>query len=216
MVTTQMKTDAQRLGNGKKAFNVKQVEKMLEDAGGSYTAGTGIDITNDEISVDTTAIQEKLTAGDGIAITDNVISVNIQSGYHLVEGTDWSDYFIEDTDNSLIVKEDILLEFQVSSGTEPICVYIPPLKLSRSYSALKIPVLAQYLVTNPYLGYVYVTPSVYATGLISANATTVSFSLSLINAALSSINNGSFNIITNAYYSTNLTKGSNIKLYVRD
>lgn len=74
MVTTQMKTDAQRLGNGKKAFDVKQVEKMIESAGGSYTAGTGIDITDDEISVDTTTIQEKLTAGTGIDITNNVIS----------------------------------------------------------------------------------------------------------------------------------------------
>lgn len=42
--------------------------------GGSYTAGNGIDITNDTISVDTTVVQEKLTAGDNITITNNTIS----------------------------------------------------------------------------------------------------------------------------------------------
>lgn len=43
--------------------------------GGSYTAGDGIDITNNKISVDTTTIQPKLTAGSGIAISaENVIS----------------------------------------------------------------------------------------------------------------------------------------------
>ena len=42
--------------------------------GGSYTAGEGIDITDDTISVDTTVIQEKLTAGDNITISDNTIS----------------------------------------------------------------------------------------------------------------------------------------------
>lgn len=42
--------------------------------GGSYTAGNGIDITNDTISVDTTVVQEKLTAGSNITITNNTIS----------------------------------------------------------------------------------------------------------------------------------------------
>lgn len=42
--------------------------------GTTYTAGDGIDITNDTISVDTDTIQEKLTAGTGIDITDNTIS----------------------------------------------------------------------------------------------------------------------------------------------
>jgi hypothetical protein len=42
--------------------------------GGSYTAGDGIDIANNTISVDTDTIQEKLTAGTGIDITDNTIS----------------------------------------------------------------------------------------------------------------------------------------------
>ena len=42
--------------------------------GTTYTAGDGIDITDDTISVDTDTIQEKLTAGTGIDITDNTIS----------------------------------------------------------------------------------------------------------------------------------------------
>lgn len=42
--------------------------------GGSYTAGNGIDITDDTISVDTTTIQPKLTAGNNITITDDTIS----------------------------------------------------------------------------------------------------------------------------------------------
>ena len=51
--------------------------KALGEGGGggtTYTAGEGIDITNDTISVDTDTIQEKLTAGTGIDITDNTIS----------------------------------------------------------------------------------------------------------------------------------------------
>lgn len=112
MVTTQMKTDAQRLGNGKKAFNVKQVEKMLEDAGGSYTAGTGIDITDDEISVDTTTIQEKLTAGDGIAITDNVISA-LGSGWEVVPVADRGNLF----DANNLISEDIIVLINTAPGS---------------------------------------------------------------------------------------------------
>jgi hypothetical protein len=51
--------------------------KALGGGGGggtTYTAGDGIDITDDTISVDTDTIQEKLTAGTGIDITDNTIS----------------------------------------------------------------------------------------------------------------------------------------------
>ena len=52
-------------------------KKPLGGGGGtSYTAGTGIDITNNTISVDTTTIQEKLTAGSNITISDNVISAS--------------------------------------------------------------------------------------------------------------------------------------------
>lgn len=51
-------------------------EKTATGGGGgtTYTAGDGIDITDDTISVDTTTIQPKLTAGSNITITDNVIS----------------------------------------------------------------------------------------------------------------------------------------------
>ena len=42
----------------------------------SYTAGTGIDITDNEISVDTTTIQAKLTAGTNITIEGDVISAS--------------------------------------------------------------------------------------------------------------------------------------------
>ena len=55
--------------------------------GGSYTAGDGIDITNDTISVDTTTIQEKLTAGSNITISDNTISAT-DTTYSNFTGTD--------------------------------------------------------------------------------------------------------------------------------
>lgn len=55
------------------------LKAIAENGGGggggtSYTAGDGIEIANNTISVDTTAIQEKLTAGANITIADNVIS----------------------------------------------------------------------------------------------------------------------------------------------
>ena len=54
------------------------LDAIAENGGGgggtSYTAGEGINITDDTISVDTTTVQEKLTAGTGIDITDNTIS----------------------------------------------------------------------------------------------------------------------------------------------
>lgn len=54
--------------------------KPLGGGGSSYTAGTGIDITDSTISVDTEVIQPLLTAGDNITITDNVISASGGSG----------------------------------------------------------------------------------------------------------------------------------------
>ena len=54
-------------------------EKTVSGGGGggtSYSAGDGIDITNNTISVDTDTIQEKLTASTGIALTNNTISVD--------------------------------------------------------------------------------------------------------------------------------------------
>lgn len=48
---------------------------VLSAEGKSYTAGSGISISaNDEISVDTSSIQEKLTAGSNITIDSNTIS----------------------------------------------------------------------------------------------------------------------------------------------
>ena len=57
-------------------------EKTVSGGGGgaSYTAGDGIDIENNTISVDTNTIQAKLTAGTGIDITDNVISAIASGG----------------------------------------------------------------------------------------------------------------------------------------
>lgn len=51
-------------------------EKTSQGGGGgtSYTAGEGIDIADNTISVDTDTIQAKLTAGENITIADNVIS----------------------------------------------------------------------------------------------------------------------------------------------
>lgn len=42
--------------------------------GTTYTAGTGIDITNNTIAIDNTVVQEKLTAGSNISISNGTIS----------------------------------------------------------------------------------------------------------------------------------------------
>ena len=81
MVTEQMKTDAQRFGNGKKGYNIKQVAEMLENAGGGYTAGDGITISEDK-----------------------VISV-IPKGWVPAPDYNWSKYY--DSTNGL--KEDVLI-----------------------------------------------------------------------------------------------------------
>lgn len=52
-------------------------EPYLGGGGSSYTAGFGIDIEENEISVDTNEIQEKLIAGNNITIDDN----NVISSY---------------------------------------------------------------------------------------------------------------------------------------
>lgn len=54
--------------------------------GSSYTAGEGINIQNDEISVDTSVIQEKLTAGSNITISGTTISASAAPQ----EQADWS------------------------------------------------------------------------------------------------------------------------------
>lgn len=55
--------------------------------GTEYTAGDGIDITNDVISVDTDTIQPKLTAGANISIVDDTISATDTTYSHFT-GTD--------------------------------------------------------------------------------------------------------------------------------
>lgn len=59
--------------------------------GGSYTAGNGIDIVDNTISVDTSEVQEKLTAGSNVSISDeNVISAT-DTTYSNFTGTDGVD-----------------------------------------------------------------------------------------------------------------------------
>lgn len=59
-------------------------------SGTTYTAGSGIDITDNAISVDTTEIQPLLTAGTGIDITDNTISAT--GGTPIVKTLTTDDY----------------------------------------------------------------------------------------------------------------------------
>lgn len=64
--------------------------KALGGGGGGgteYTAGDGIDITNDVISVDTETIQPKLTAGSNVTIDNNTISAT-DTTYSSFTGTD--------------------------------------------------------------------------------------------------------------------------------
>lgn len=63
--------------------------KALGGGGGGteYTAGDGIDITNDVISVDTETIQPKLTAGSNVTISENTISAT-DTTYSSFTGTD--------------------------------------------------------------------------------------------------------------------------------
>lgn len=77
------------------------IAKKGGGGGTSYTAGDGIDITDDTISVDTDTIQEKLTAGTGINITNNTISATGGGGttYTAGDGIDiTNDTISVDTD----------------------------------------------------------------------------------------------------------------------
>lgn len=62
---------------------------IAEGGGGgtTYTAGEGITIADDTISVDTTTIQPKLTAGSNVTIADNTISAT-DTTYNAFTGTD--------------------------------------------------------------------------------------------------------------------------------
>ena len=75
--------------------------------GSSYTAGDGIDITNNEISVDTETIQPKLTAGTNITIDgDNVISA--EGGGPIVvqtTGTSTTDVMSQDATTKMVFSD---------------------------------------------------------------------------------------------------------------
>lgn len=82
-------------------------ERTAAGGGGgtSYTAGDGIDITDDTISVDTETIQPKLTAGTNITISeDNVISAEGGSSVNVVQsmGTSTTDVMSQNATTTMI------------------------------------------------------------------------------------------------------------------
>lgn len=87
-------------------YKTQWYEKTATGGGGtSYTAGDGIDITDNEISVDTTVIQPLLTAGTGIDITDNTISATGGGGSVTVvqtPGDSTTDVISQDASTKLI------------------------------------------------------------------------------------------------------------------
>lgn len=80
--------------------------KALGGGGGgtTYTAGDGIDITDDTISVDTNTIQEKLTAGTNITISNNVISASGGGSVTPVQttGTSTTDVMSQDATTKMV------------------------------------------------------------------------------------------------------------------
>lgn len=86
-------------------------KKPLGGSGGggtTYTAGNGIDITDDTISVDTDVIQEKLTAGENITIEDGTISASGGgSSVNVVQtiGTSTTDVMSQDASTKLITQD---------------------------------------------------------------------------------------------------------------
>lgn len=86
------------------------LQDVINNGGGgsSYSAGSGIDITNNTISVDTTTIQEKLTAGSNITISGNVISATGGGGasYSAGSGIDITNNTIS-VDNTIATKAEL-------------------------------------------------------------------------------------------------------------
>jgi hypothetical protein len=95
-------------------------EKTSTGGGGgtSYTAGNGIDITSNTISVDTDTIQEKLTAGTNITIEDNTISATGGGSITPVQsaGTSTTDVMSQNAVTSLIFA-DPSTRYTVKIGT---------------------------------------------------------------------------------------------------
>lgn len=79
--------------------------------GATYTAGNGISISaENEISVDTTTIQEKLTAGDNITIVDNVISAS-SGEWKIADPTKWGNC----VNNQYIAQYDMILYLKANA-----------------------------------------------------------------------------------------------------
>lgn len=69
--------------------SVYRLDSVLGQGGGTtYTEGFGINIANDEISVDTNEVQKKLTAGSNISIINDVISSTGGIGVTINVGTE--------------------------------------------------------------------------------------------------------------------------------
>ena len=85
--------------------------------GGSYSAGDGIDITNNTISVDTTTIQPKLTAGTNITISDeNVISASGGGSAGVPKVLTSADYNWNGTSHSATAPYDCIAPWLLSPG----------------------------------------------------------------------------------------------------
>ena len=89
---------------GKRMVKEPLIAQIGQGGSAEYTAGTGIDITEDVISVDNTVAMkddiETYTAGTGIAIdANNEVTANVKAGYGIVVDTDL-------TDNSLVIMTD--------------------------------------------------------------------------------------------------------------
>lgn len=92
--------------------------KSLGGGGTSYTAGNGIDITDDAISVDTDVIQEKLTAGDNITIENGTISA-AGSSVNVVQttGTSTTDVMSQNATTSMVFEDPSTKQtVQIGSG----------------------------------------------------------------------------------------------------
>lgn len=134
-----MKTDAQRLGNGKKAFNVKQIEEKIANLP-----------STEDIEEMLETKQDVLTAGENITIENNVISATgggSSDEWEIIPTTDYENYFDELLVNNGYnkPKEDLLVIIKTATG-------------SGYYT------LDEYkLLKGQNISYVYVSPAYYYT-----------------------------------------------------